>query len=64
MPTESDESREIADLDRWQVEEIKKGIDEADRGESASNDEVEQSLKRWMPWRPTGNCSSRTHGKG
>jgi predicted transcriptional regulator len=56
MPTEDDESREIADLDRWQVEEIKKGIDEADRGEFASEEEVEQVLRRWTHGSSTGNC--------
>jgi RHH-type transcriptional regulator, rel operon repressor / antitoxin RelB len=56
MSTESDESREFADLDQWQVEEIKKAIDEADRGEFASDQEVEQVLKRWTRGRPAGNC--------
>ncbi|PYX29587.1 MAG: CopG family transcriptional regulator [Acidobacteria bacterium] len=34
-------------LNEWQIEEIKKGIEEADRGEFATEAEVEQSLKRW-----------------
>jgi RHH-type rel operon transcriptional repressor/antitoxin RelB len=55
MSAESDESREFADVDRWQIEEIKKGISEADRGEFASDEEVEQLLKRWTRGRPTGD---------
>jgi predicted transcriptional regulator len=42
------ETRELGDLERWQIEEIKKAIDEADRGEFASDEEVEQTLKRLM----------------
>ncbi|HYK49296.1 MAG TPA: CopG family ribbon-helix-helix protein [Terriglobales bacterium] len=34
-------------LNEWQIEEIKKGIQEADRGEFATDAAVEQSLKRW-----------------
>jgi predicted transcriptional regulator len=43
-------------LERWRIEEIKKGLDEADRGEFASDEEVEQVLKRWTRPRPTDNC--------
>jgi len=49
-------TREFRDLERWQIEEIEKGIAEADRGEFASDKEVEQSLKRLTRWRPAGNC--------
>jgi predicted transcriptional regulator len=35
------------DLHRWQIEEIKKGIEEADCGEFASEADVEASFKRW-----------------
>jgi RHH-type rel operon transcriptional repressor/antitoxin RelB len=34
-------------LNEWQIGEIQKGIEEADRGEFASDKEVEQVLKRW-----------------
>ncbi|MGD1216145.1 MAG: hypothetical protein ABR861_14285 [Terriglobales bacterium] len=54
---------EFVALDQWQIEEIAKGIDKADRDEFASDKEVEQSLKRWTRGRPTGNCRLRTHGK-
>ena len=47
-------TRESMELEKWQIEEIKRGLDEADRGEFASDAEVEQSLKRLMRWRPTG----------
>jgi len=55
MTLSKKESRELSDLERWQIEEIKKGIAEADRGEFASDEEVEQVLKRWMRWHTTGN---------
>jgi hypothetical protein len=64
MPTESDESREFADLDRWQVEEIKKAIDEADRGEFASEEEVERLLKRLTRVVLQRNCRFGTKGSG
>jgi predicted transcriptional regulator len=38
---------ESAALAEWQVEGVEKGIAEADRGEFASDEEVEESLKRW-----------------
>jgi predicted transcriptional regulator len=46
------EIRELSDVERWQIEEIKKGIAEADRGEFASDEEVEQALKRWTSRAP------------
>ncbi len=56
---------EFSALAQWQIEEIKKGLDEADRGEFASEQEVEQLLKRLTRWRPAGNCRFRTRtGKG
>jgi predicted transcriptional regulator len=56
MPDPEKETRESEDLDQWQIEEIKKALDEADRGEFASDEEVEQVLKRWTSGRPAGNC--------
>lgn len=35
------------DVHRWQIEEIKKGIAEADRGEFASDADMEESFARW-----------------
>jgi predicted transcriptional regulator len=49
------ETREWTDLERWQIEEIKKSIAEADRSEFASNEEVELVLKRGTRSRPAGN---------
>ncbi|MFY9560837.1 MAG: hypothetical protein WAQ52_11435 [Terriglobales bacterium] len=40
-------TRRLDPLNEWQIEEIRKGIDEADRGEFANDEEVRQSLKRW-----------------
>ena len=56
MPRSRNETRELDALAQWQIEEIKKALDEADRGEFASDEEVEQVLKRWTHGRPTGNC--------
>ena len=59
------ETRELSDLERWQIEEIKKGIAEADRGEFASDEEVEQSLKRWTALASDRQLLIRdAHGKG
>jgi RHH-type transcriptional regulator, rel operon repressor / antitoxin RelB len=39
---------EFVSLNQWQIAEIKKAIGEADRGEFATDKQVQQSLKRWM----------------
>lgn len=39
--------REYVALNRWQVEEIKKALGEADRGEFASPREVQRVMKKW-----------------
>jgi predicted transcriptional regulator len=56
MPQPQKTSSESEELERWQIEQIEKSIAEADRGEFASDEEVEQLLKRWTRFRPTGNC--------
>jgi RHH-type transcriptional regulator, rel operon repressor / antitoxin RelB len=38
---------EFVSVNEWQINEIKKAIAAADRGEFASDEEVEQRLKRW-----------------
>jgi predicted transcriptional regulator len=53
MALSKKETRELSDLERWQIEEIKKGIAEADRGEFASDEEMQQTLKRLTRVRPT-----------
>ncbi len=40
--------QEFVTLNEWQIGEIKKVIAEADRGDFASDKQVQQSLKRWM----------------
>ncbi len=55
MPQLKKKSSESEELERWQIEQIEKGIVEADRGEFASDEEVEEVLKRWTRGRPTGN---------
>ena len=39
--------REYVALNDWQIEETKKAIAEAGRGEFASEKEVEQTLSKW-----------------
>jgi len=39
--------REYLALNEWQVSEIKKAIEEADRGEFASESEVKRFRKKW-----------------
>jgi len=56
MPLSNKGTRKLDALGQWQIEEIEKGIDEADRGEFASDEEAEQLLKRWTRFCPRGNC--------
>jgi predicted transcriptional regulator len=35
------------ELHAWQIEEVERGIEEADRGEFASDEEVEAMFARW-----------------
>ena len=39
--------QEFVSLNEWQIAEIKKAVEAADRGEFASDEEVEKKLKRW-----------------
>jgi RHH-type transcriptional regulator, rel operon repressor / antitoxin RelB len=39
--------REYVALNEWQIEEIKKGLAEADRGEFATEKGVKQVLNKW-----------------
>jgi RHH-type rel operon transcriptional repressor/antitoxin RelB len=39
--------REYVALNDWQIEEIKKGLAEVDRGEFATEKDVERTLKKW-----------------
>jgi len=39
--------REYVSLNDWQIAEIKKGIAEADRGDSANDKELERTVKKW-----------------
>ena len=38
-----------AALNEWQIEEIKKGVAEAERGDFASEKEVQQTIRKWQP---------------
>ncbi len=39
--------REYVALNNWQIEETAKALVEADRGDFASDKEVQQTLKKW-----------------
>lgn len=39
--------REYVDVNEWQVAEIKKGLAEADAGDFASDDQVENTIAKW-----------------
>lgn len=39
--------REYVELNEWQIDEIRKGIQEADRGEFADDREVERVVSKW-----------------
>jgi predicted transcriptional regulator len=56
MPPSRTETHELDALAQWQIEEIKKGLAEADRGEFASDEEVEELVKRRTRSRAKGNC--------
>ena len=43
----ADAIQQYIELNEWQVAEIKKGIEEADRGEFASKEKVERILRKW-----------------
>jgi predicted transcriptional regulator len=36
-------------LNDWQIEEVKKGVAEADYGDFATDKDVEQTLTKWTP---------------
>jgi len=39
--------REYVTLNEWQIGEIKKALNEADRGEFAPHQEVQRTIKKW-----------------
>jgi predicted transcriptional regulator len=39
--------REYVSLNEWQIQEIRKGIEEADRGEFASEEDIARVLNKW-----------------
>jgi predicted transcriptional regulator len=50
LPSEKETREEV---ERWQIEEIEKALEEADRGEFASAEEVERVFQRWTRGRRT-----------
>jgi RHH-type transcriptional regulator, rel operon repressor / antitoxin RelB len=40
--------QEFVTLNEWQISEIKKALAEADRGDFASDKQVQQTLRRWI----------------
>ncbi len=49
--------REYVAVNGWQIEEIKKGLEEADRGEFAGDEEVRRVVSKW-----TGRRRARRAG--
>ena len=43
----SEAIREYVTLNEWQIEEVKKGIAEAERGDFATDDDVSRVVKKW-----------------
>lgn len=39
--------REFVALNDWQIEEVRKGVAEADRGDFASDKDVERTVRKW-----------------
>ena len=39
--------REFVALNEWQIGEIRKGVEEADRGQFATDEEVTRTIRRW-----------------
>ena len=39
--------REYVAVNEWQIEEIRKGLAEADRGEFASDEQVRRATRKW-----------------
>jgi predicted transcriptional regulator len=39
--------REYVELNNWQIEETKKALAEADRGDFASDADVQRTMKKW-----------------
>jgi len=40
--------REYVALNEWQIEEIKKGLREADAGDFETDEEMEQAIAKWV----------------
>ena len=53
----SEAIREYVAVNAWQIEEIKKGLEEADRGEFATEEQVRRTFRKW-----TGRSRSRRAG--
>lgn len=49
--------REYVAVNEWQIEEIRKGLAEADRGEFASDEQVRRTMSKW-----TGRKRTRRAG--
>ena len=43
----ADAIREYVTLNEWQIGEIRKALSEADRGEFATSQEVQRTIKKW-----------------
>ena len=43
----SEAIREYIDVNEWQIAEIKKGLQEADRGDFATDEELQKVIDKW-----------------
>jgi predicted transcriptional regulator len=44
---EAEANQRTTALKKWQIEEIKKGVSEADHGDFASEEEMQRMVKKW-----------------
>ena len=54
--------REYVTVNEWQIEEIKKALEEANRGEFASEEQVRRTMRKWAGKR-TPTPSSQKQGR-
>jgi len=48
--------RQYVAANEWQIEEIRKGMAEADRGEFASDEQVRHTMNKWTVRKRTGRA--------
>ena len=56
--------REYVTVNEWQIQEIKIGLEEADRGEFASEEQVRRVIRKWTNRRTLTRASQREVRRG